>query len=65
MRATVEFFRNRVKATSWQKYYDPMAPKMGDIAPDFKLRDIYGHNPVRLSDFREKRPVVLIFGSFT
>lgn len=65
MRATIDFFRNRRQAISWQKRYNPLAPKTGDTAPDFELRDIYGDNPVRLSYFRGKSPVVLIFGSYT
>ncbi|OQY43072.1 MAG: hypothetical protein B6242_15475 [Anaerolineaceae bacterium 4572_78] len=50
---------------TWQKKYDPMAPKEGDEAPDFELHDINGENPIHLSDFRGKKPVALIFGSFT
>ena len=50
---------------AWRKRYDPLAPKEGDTAPDFELRDVNGENPVRLSDFRGKRPVGLVFGSFT
>ena len=65
MCATIDFFRNRNKALAWQKYFDPMAPKKGDIAPDFELLDISGENPLRLSYLRGKSPVVLIFGSFT
>ncbi|MCP4542169.1 MAG: redoxin domain-containing protein [Chloroflexi bacterium] len=38
---------------------------MGDVAPDFELRDINGENPVHLSDLNGKKPVALIFGSFT
>ena len=49
----------------WQKRFDTNAPKVGDIAPDFELRDINGKNPVRLSDFRGQKPVALIFGSYT
>lgn len=30
------------------------------VAPDFTLKDTWG-NPVRLSDFRGKQPVVLVF----
>ena len=56
---------DRKSATGWQKKYDAQAPKVGDIAPDFNLRDANGQNPVRLSDFRGKKPVALIFGSFT
>ena len=49
----------------WQKKNNPNAPKVGEMAPDFELTDITGTQTVRLSDFRGKRPVVLLFGSFT
>ena len=49
----------------WQQTYDVLAPKEGEFAPDFVLSDINGGNPVRLSDFRDKKPVALIFGSYT
>lgn len=52
-------------ARAWQKKYDPLAPKVGEEAPDFTLRDVTGKNQVRLSDFRGSKPVALIFGSFT
>jgi len=55
----------RMEYRAWQKKYTPLAPKTGDEAPDFELRDANGENPVRLSDFRGKKPVALIFGSFT
>jgi hypothetical protein len=55
----------RREAQDWQKQYDALAPKAGDMAPDFELRDVHGENPVRLSGFRGQRPVALIFGSFT
>jgi hypothetical protein len=57
--------RNMLQARAWQARYDPQAPKVGDIAPDFELRDVHGENPVRLSDFRGQQPVGLVFGSFT
>ncbi len=57
--------KNRQEATSWQKKYDAHAPKLGDHAPDFELRDINGEDPVQLSSFQGAKPVVLIFGSFT
>ena len=57
--------KNRTQASAWQKKYDDQAPKVGDWAPDFELFDSKGENPVRLSDFRGKKPVALIFGSFT
>ncbi len=56
---------DRKTATGWQKKYDAHAPKIGDTAPDFSLCDADGQNPVRLSDYRQKKPVALIFGSFT
>lgn len=49
----------------WQKKHNPNAPKVGELAPDFELTDVHGAQTVRLSDFRGKRPVVLLFGSFT
>ena len=60
-----ETIKNRRQGKAWQKRYDKVAPKVGDIAPDFELRDVAGQNPVRLSEFRGERPVGLIFGSFT
>jgi hypothetical protein len=53
------------KERAWQKQYDALAPKAGDLAPDFELRDVKGGNPFRLSDFRGEKPVALIFGSYT
>ena len=49
----------------WQQKFDVDAPKEGDVAPDFELRDVNGENLVRLSSFRGVKPVVLVFGSFT
>jgi hypothetical protein len=60
-----ETFKNRQEATAWQQKYDPGAPKVGDLAPDFQLFDVRGEESVRLSDFRDKKPVALVFGSFT
>jgi hypothetical protein len=41
------------------------APKRGDVAPDFTLKTADGKGEVALASFRGKRPVVLIFGSYT
>ena len=49
----------------WQKKNNPNVPKVGEMAPDFELTDVTGTRTARLSDFRGKRPVVLLFGSFT
>ena len=56
-------FRKRVMKV--QKDLDALAPKAGDLAPDFTLADISGTRSVTLSDFRGKKPVALVFGSFT
>lgn len=37
-----------------------MAIEVGDAAPDFELKDQHG-TPVRLSDYRDKKTVVLVF----
>ena len=52
-------------ARAWLERYDPLAPKAGDAAPDFELHDVNADNPVRVSDFTGKKPVALVFGSFT
>jgi hypothetical protein len=39
--------------------------KVGDTAPDFTLADPNGKQKVTLATFKGKRPVVLIFGSYT
>jgi Ca2+-binding EF-hand superfamily protein len=40
-------------------------PHVGDRAPDFTLKTEDGKRTIRLADFRGKKPVVLVFGSFT
>ena len=60
-----DLMQYRAKEMAIQKAHNRLAPKHGDIATDFELYDINGENPVRLSDFRGKKPVALVFGSFT
>ena len=38
---------------------------VGDAAPDFDLQSADGSARVRLSSFRGKQPVALVFGSYT
>jgi cytochrome oxidase Cu insertion factor (SCO1/SenC/PrrC family) len=38
---------------------------VGDLAPDFELTVRGGEQKVRLSSFRGRRPVALVFGSYT
>ncbi|HVW01655.1 MAG TPA: hypothetical protein VHB77_14985 [Planctomycetaceae bacterium] len=40
-------------------------PALNAPAPDFELNTQTGRRSIRLSSFREQKPVVLIFGSFT
>lgn len=37
----------------------------GDEAPNFKLKRLNADEEVELASFRGKRPVVLVFGSYT
>ena len=55
----------RTHELEWQREYDRQSPKLGDLAPDFELQDPTGQTAVRLSSFRGKRPVALVFGSYT
>ncbi len=55
----------RDEEVAWQESLDPKSPKVGDLAPDFELQDPEGNVRVRLSDFRGRRPVALVFGSYT
>ncbi len=40
-------------------------PAVGWLAPDFSLPNLDDDKPIALSSFRGKKPVVLVFGSFT
>jgi hypothetical protein len=55
----------RTHERDWQLANDLEAPKVGELAPDFELQDPSGRTAVRLADFRDKRAVALIFGSYT
>ena len=55
----------RTHELEWQRENDRRSPKVGDLAPDFELQDPTGQTAVRLSSFRGKRPVALVFGSYT
>ena len=58
-------FKFRSKLMKEQLALNKLAPKTGDLAPDFTLQDISGSESVTLSDFRGKKPVALVFGSYT
>ena len=40
-------------------------PVVGQLAPDFTLRTFNRATSITLSKFRGKKPVILVFGSFT
>ncbi|MBL8068459.1 MAG: hypothetical protein JNM28_08415 [Armatimonadetes bacterium] len=40
-------------------------PQVGEFAPGFTLKRMGSKENVSLADFKGKRPVVLIFGSYT
>ena len=41
------------------------APQVGDMAPTFKLKSLDGKSVTDLGSFKGKKPVVLLFGSYT
>ena len=51
------------KIRGWKK--NNPALKVGDIAPTFKLKSLDGKSETDLAAFKGKKPVVLIFGSYT
>ena len=57
--------RYRREINEWQRHFDAVAPRAGDMAPDFELFDVTGKHSIRLGDFKGKQPAALIFGSFT
>jgi hypothetical protein len=44
---------------------ETLAPAVGATAPDFTLPHLDSGEAVRLSSFRGRKPVALIFGSYT
>lgn len=65
VRLFINIFRYRKIETEWQIKYDAYAPKEGEPAPDFELMDVKGGKSIKLSEFKGRKPVGLIFGSFT
>ena len=44
---------------------DEMGPGVGETPPDFNLKRMGSEERVRLSSFKGRRPVALVFGSYT
>lgn len=42
-----------------------LAPSLGSDAPNFKLKMLKSDQEVELASFKGKKPVVLVFGSYT
>ena len=57
--------KSREDAVAWKEKYALFSPETGEKAPDFTLLDVQGQAPMTLSQFGGKRPVALVFGSFT
>ena len=57
----------REKMLAAREKYDPREGRLrtGDLSPDFNLKVQNSDEWVRLSDFRGKKPVALVFGSYT
>jgi peroxiredoxin len=58
-------FRIRQEFREEQRAQEALAPKVGEAAPDFTLYDPSGEQAVTLSELVGKKPVALVFGSFT
>ena len=44
---------------------DQMGPKEGEVPPNFNLQRMGSEERVELSSFKSKKPVALVFGSYT
>lgn len=60
-----ETLREIRKIKSIQRAAEENVPRVGEMAPDFELWDVDVTRAVRLSAFRGRKPVALVFGSFT
>jgi hypothetical protein len=60
-----ETFAQRPRTLGLPGLLQAVRLKVGDDAPDFTLKSPDGGQTVTLSDYRGKRPVALVFGSYT
>ncbi len=63
-RVTVLRGQDRIEVAASLPELD-VRPKVGEIAPDFVAKSLDGKHDVRFADLLGKKPLVLIFGSFT
>ena len=59
------FIKNRADSHVWHVEHEANTPRAGEVAPDFELSDVRGESRVRLSGLAGRKPVALVFGSFT
>lgn len=57
--------RNARDANQRPSRQRPQGLKVGEIAPSFKLKSLDGKSATSLASFKGKKPVVLIFGSYS
>lgn len=57
--------RWRGRGDNMKKQRQDNAPKVGDTAPTFTLQAHDGKSETSLASFKEEKPVVLFFGSYT
>ena len=57
-------FFGESQAQTWRGRADN-APDVGSPAPDFSLTKLKSSTQIKLSDYQGKKPVVLVFGSYT
>lgn len=57
--------RNKNRNRNMRSRMDAKALKVGQEAPNFKLKSLDGESETELSSFQGKKPVVLIFGSYS
>lgn len=57
--------RQRREAQRGQSMRGDSGLKVGEAAPTFVLKSLDGKSETNLSDYRHRKPVVLLFGSYT
>ena len=65
LKLTKQASREQLAADRLSQSGGSKGPKPNEVAPDFTLPNVATGTDVSLRDFRDKSPVVLIFGSYT
>ena len=64
-RASTRLDKDREALIKKHRSRPDTAPKLASSAPNFTLKTLSGEEEVDLASFRGKKPVVLVFGSYT